>query len=239
MKEIKFRAWDKELLYEVETIAIPNDNRGAHNFKGYEISGGYVLRKVKNHPFSNRRGYYPEHRLVMEQHLRRFLKEDEVIHHIDGNRKNNELNNLELVINQSKHASMEMVGKRNPNGRLVAKEQAFQDIKFRLYDKDRGITKVYCLSKLIGTTFRRGKFEFRGRWTGIKDKNGVEVYEGDIVRGRDSFLAGFSQKDNLFGVVDFQDGSFVIKNDYVTHYRWMDYELEVIGNVFENSDLLK
>lgn len=121
-----------------------------------------------------------------------------------------------------------------------------KEIKFRAWDKhcrQEGL-EMYSWKEICESQMNdffdnhQGRYELM-QYTGLKDKNGVEVYEGDIVRGRDSFLAGFSQKDNLFGVVDFQDGSFVIKNDYVTHYRWMDYELEVIGNVFENSDLLK
>ena len=66
---------------------------------------------------------------------------------------------------------------RNENGQFVCENPIFNDIKFRLFDKDRKITVIYTLKKLIATTFRRSKFNFRGRFTGLKDKNEVEIYE--------------------------------------------------------------
>ena len=78
-----------------------------------------------------------------------------------------------------------------------------------------------------------------GQYTGLKDKDGKEIYEGDIITGRDALLAGFSQKDNIYGVVDYADGSFVIKGDLLTHYRWLDYNAEVIGNIHDNPELLE
>ena len=53
---------------------------------------GYIMRKVKCHPFANKRGYVPEHRLLMEEKLGRFLiPRKELVHHIDGNRSNNNM----------------------------------------------------------------------------------------------------------------------------------------------------
>lgn len=46
--------------------------------------------------------YVPEHRLVYAEHLGRPLRTDEVIHHIDGNKTNNVIGNLELT-NQPDH----------------------------------------------------------------------------------------------------------------------------------------
>ena len=50
--------------------------------------------------------YIYEHRYIMEQFLNRKLKSYEVVHHIDGNRANNNIENLELFI-KNKHDSKE------------------------------------------------------------------------------------------------------------------------------------
>jgi hypothetical protein len=50
-------------------------------------------------------GYVLEHRLVMEQHLGRYLLPTEVVHHIDGDPTNNDIANLRLFDTQSAHIS--------------------------------------------------------------------------------------------------------------------------------------
>lgn len=65
---------------------------------------GYTRVKNHKHPFAHKDGYVLKHRLVMESHLRRFLKKEEVVHHVDENPRNNNLNNLILFPNQSAHS---------------------------------------------------------------------------------------------------------------------------------------
>lgn len=60
-----------------------------------KIYDGYVLINIPEHPKSFK-GWYYEHRLVLEKHLDRILEEWETIHHISGNKKDNSLNNLFL-----------------------------------------------------------------------------------------------------------------------------------------------
>lgn len=74
-----------------------------------------------------------------------------------------------------------------------------------------------------------------GQYTGLTDKNGTEIYEGDIVKGKDNA----EKSIEIFGYVDFTNGSFVVVGDVITHYRWIDYEVEVIGNIHDTPELLE
>lgn len=63
-------------------------------------SRGYVELKVPGHPAAFRKVWVFEHRVVMEQHLGRYLRPYENVHHINGVRHDNRLENLELWISK-------------------------------------------------------------------------------------------------------------------------------------------
>ena len=71
---------------------------GSTNHDSY----GYVRVKV----IEGHGPWKKQHTLVMEEHLGRQLKKGEVIHHIDGNKKNNRLDNLYLC-NRKEHSKIE------------------------------------------------------------------------------------------------------------------------------------
>ncbi len=74
--------------------------------KGWKIDSlGYKMIFLPNHPNATKAKYVYEHRLVMEKHLKRHLLPTEVIHHKDGVRSNNTLENLQLFESQAKHAN--------------------------------------------------------------------------------------------------------------------------------------
>lgn len=67
----------------------------------FKRDGDYSLLYRPEHPRGNR-GYIREHVYVMEQHLGRYLEPDEVVHHIDCNKSNNDISNL-VVLTNSQH----------------------------------------------------------------------------------------------------------------------------------------
>ena len=81
-----------------------------------------------------------------------------------------------------------------------------------------------------------------GQYTGLKDKNGKEIYEGDIVQ-----ITIGGVKFN-FGVVTFGKfkaeiyecyGWYVYLNGKQTSEAGLYEEFEIVGNVYENPELLK
>ena len=67
--------------------------------------GDYEYALVPEHPNATKNGYVLMHRIVMENHLGRLLSDKEIVHHIDHNRKNNDISNLE-VMGYKEHVKM-------------------------------------------------------------------------------------------------------------------------------------
>ncbi len=115
-----------------------------------------------------------------------------------------------------------------------------REIKFRAWDKVaekmrlsfnpvcHGEWDIFSFSDLI-TTWERGTYELM-QYTGLKDKNGKEIYEGDIVRE--------DIEERTYQVV-FSNGGFMGESKDNKILFFGDGHVEVIGNIYENPELLK
>lgn len=118
-----------------------------------------------------------------------------------------------------------------------------REIKFRAWDGDKMSILVtlkdiihadknwvkYCNAPKIGKNL------IWMQYTGLNDKTGREIYEGDILKGYGSAIKRF--------VVSFSEGSFVLYHNFG---RWgllsrmfeiEELPVEVIGNIYENPEL--
>lgn len=138
--------------------------------------------------------------------------------------------------------------------------QGMRPIKFRAWDKEyyEMCYKIDAISFRDGAcfvTFNRKKIEATDdlkvpdraillEYTGLLDKNGKEVYEGDIIIGWDS---GLTTKAVLkFGTGTYDSGHYRftgfyfddIEEDFAKN-SWNIELMEVVGNIYENPELLK
>ena len=67
------------------------------NIEKLVSKGDYTYAVVRDHPNRTKLDYVFEHRVLMENKLGRLLLSTEIVHHIDGNKKNNSIENLEVM----------------------------------------------------------------------------------------------------------------------------------------------
>lgn len=92
----------------------PRSGAGHPEWKGGRCidKDGYILVYSPEHPsIRKHKPYVLEHRLVMEQAIGRFLDRDEVVHHKNGDKQDNRIENLELYSKNSEHLQAELTGK--------------------------------------------------------------------------------------------------------------------------------
>ena len=116
--------------------------------------------------------------------------------------------------------------------------------KFRAWDEiykrfKTGFNLAYEGEILVGENNTDGDtdselFNFN-QFIGLYDKNGKEIYEGDIVR-----FDYIEERKEIMSVC-FDDGmfGFLIEGGFYPLSEYLNQNLEVIGNIYENPELLK
>lgn len=113
-----------------------------------------------------------------------------------------------------------------------------REIKFKAWDSK---LKRFSEMPLYNPIIRLNNNDIPERdillqYTGIKDKNGIEIYEGDILKVYDDFFR--EGLDDLHGIVKFNNGRFYL-NTFKSYPNECWVYFEVVGNVYENEDLLE
>lgn len=83
------------------------------------------------------------------------------------------------------------------------------------------------------------------QFTGVKDKNGIELFEGDICKIEEWYPSDFKEV-GFIGEIMFEDGSFFIYREAEKHPHYQELDsssvsnrnIIKIGNKFENAELL-
>lgn len=88
---LRKNTWTKNGMWGKKGKDNPNWNGGVYNKQGY------IYLQRPNHPFRQVNGYVAEHRLIMEKYLGRYLTPNEKVHHINGIKDDNRIENLALI----------------------------------------------------------------------------------------------------------------------------------------------
>ncbi len=130
-----------------------------------------------------------------------------------------------------------------------------REIKYRAWDRSRkvmmsvrsinyaddGYAGTTTVQSIDGTSYVNGESCDLIQYTGIKDKNGIEIYEGDILKAEDGYTGLINYRLEAAQFVGFNVGDKYVNEEFDTLYN-IDGTLntaEVIGNRYDNPEFVK
>ena len=131
-----------------------------------------------------------------------------------------------------------------------------REIKFRAWNKEKNImcyenednsagyldgwiaSDIQVINQTLNSDFTKETYDFM-EFTGLKDKNGKEIYEGDIVAEKGHYV----NSDRLvYQKIQWKENySCWLRGEYqrLTPKNIKTYQIEVIGNIYDNPELLE
>ena len=116
-----------------------------------------------------------------------------------------------------------------------------RDIKFRAWDTnskkmfDYSKIQDYSLEQVERLNSANDPYTKFMQYTTLKDKNGIEIYEGDIIL----WYGGALKHIPIYSEVKWNREEARFSFGCKANSAYMFYNTEVVGNIYENPDLLK
>ena len=111
-----------------------------------------------------------------------------------------------------------------------------REIKFRAWDKKENKME-YCGLRVAAQVNNTPRYEPLQQYTGLKDKNGKEIYEGDVFSD-DEYLDVIVFGQAQFGLIPIEEYKTYTGHNAPENGYYFD-SMEIIGNIYENPELLE
>ncbi|EAC2777458.1 YopX family protein [Listeria innocua] len=127
---------------------------------------------------------------------------------------------------------IEFRGKRIDNGEWVyGNLMQFEDSATFIFADERKGASTLTYAHFIINNMHAIDEKTLGQYTGVKDKNGKKIFEGDIC---------WEEHNECYGVVKFEEGKFLYVWENIAEDLWeVADSIEIYGNIHENPELLE